>query len=502
MIYQSRRAFLKTSMMSLSIPFLESLSQKVYAAASIAQNKRLLFFCLSNAWYQDQIFPSSTNYLIGPEGVRYIPLSSISGDISPLFPANKFGQIKSKMNIMRGFDLTEVGGGGHSQLYSLGASNEKGTDPVKNTIDTVIANSSEFYTTTPFRKSLNAVPVNDGSYFGYNYSFQNGEQRSILAGPSSIFTDFFSSQTFPPNGNGASQTTVVDSNVSRRLALNSTLNKLSNLISSPKLSADDKRKLSDHADMINKLLPTIAPSVGSNIGSSNASNCVRLSAISGINESMKSSTGNQDRLRACLDQIYMAFNCQLTNVAYIHPVVAYDTGNWDMGDSGNDAYHQMAGHKHDVPNYLKYKGWVFDQLLYLLSLMDSTKESNGLSMLDNSLVVVISNDACSIHSYQDIPVITFGSLGGTIKTGHYINYQRPAAKQETGTLEIPNGSDTIGYYYTYKYNLGRPLNSLYTTVLNALKITNNGFGNYVDSGNQYSEFTTASAKKLSLPILT
>jgi len=500
MIHQNRRAFLKTSMMTLSIPFLESLSSKAFGATVSAQNKRVLFFCLSNAWYQDQIFPSTTNYLTGAEGVRYVPLNSISGDISPLLPSNKFEKYKSKMNVMRGFDLTEVGGGGHSQLFALGASNERGSNPVKNTIDTIIANSSEFYATTPFRKSLNAVPINDGAYYNYNYSFQNGEQRSILTGPTSIFTDFFSGNSVLPGSGSTSQTTTVDSNLSRRLALNSALTKLSSLSSSSKLSADDKRKLSEHADMINKLLPTIAPSTGAQTSDSGAS-CTKPTISQGLNESIKSTSGNQARLRACLDQIYMAFNCQLTNVAYVHPVVAYDTGNWDMGDSGNDAYHQMAGHKHDVPSYLKYKGWVFDQLLYLLGLMDSTKESNGLSMLDNSLVVVVSNDACSIHSYQDIPVITFGSLGGAFKTGNYINYQRVNAKQETGVLEIPNGNDTIGYYYTYKYNLGRPLNSLYTTILNSLKITNSGFGNYVDAATHYSEFITDTAKKASLPLL-
>lgn len=143
------------------------------------------------------------------------------------------------------------------------------------------------------------------------------------------------------------------------------------------------------------------------------------------------------------------------------------------------------------PKIKQHKGWVLDQLIYLLNLMDATKESNGLSMLDNSLVVLISNGACSIHSYQDIPVITFGSLGGALKTGNYINYQRTTAPQLIG------GHDGGP---AYKYNLGRPLASFYTTLLNALKISHTGFGNYVNAETNYSEFITAQAKQANLPV--
>ena len=37
--------------------------------------KRVIFYSFHNAWYQDQVFPQSTNYLSGAGGVRYIPLS-------------------------------------------------------------------------------------------------------------------------------------------------------------------------------------------------------------------------------------------------------------------------------------------------------------------------------------------------------------------------------------------------------------------------------------------
>lgn len=497
-----RRNFIKAGLATMSIPFLESIPQTAWAANASGSLKRILFFGLTNSQYENYLMPTLKNYTVGPEGVRYIPLNSITGDISRIFTAAKYGTLKSKMNIMRGFDQLTNGSDiapGHETLFPLGACGEKAAAGIrtKDTIDTVIANSAQFYPTTPFRRVLNAVPVN-GQEYRYNYSWTGGNQRAVLSGPSKIFADFFSSPL--PTGGGG---TPPDSNLSRRLALQSALSKMSSLASSPKLSANDKAKLSAHADMVNQLLPNLAPPTGG--GGGVGMSCVKPTLPAGINESFNSNSGNQARLRACLDQIYMAFNCQLTNMAVFNPVVAYDTGNWEMGDGGNDVYHQMAGHHYEPNKYLIYNGWVYDQLLYLLNLMNSTTESNGMTMLDNSLVVVISNDACGVHSYQDIPIVTFGSLGGLLKTGNYINYQRTNARLITsgGSLDLVPAPNAAGeYYYRYSYNLGRPLGSFYTTLLNVLKIPHSGFGNYTDSNGSYAEFTSAAAKQANLPIIT
>ncbi len=500
----SRRNFLKAGSISLTIPFLESFPGLAQAASASGSLKRILFFGLSNAQYENMLMPTSTTYMTGPQGVRYIPLNSITGDVSRIFTAAKYNGLKSKMNIMRGFDLVvgnETVGAGHDILIPLTACDGKGTAAnvqMKDSIDTVIANSPLFYPNTPFRKVLNAVPVSEQG-FRYNYSLQGGSQRAQLEGPSKIFADFFSG-TLP--GDVGTPTTPIDTNLSRRLALNSAVSKLSALTNSSRLSAADKMKLSQHTDMVNNLIATLAPPTGGTTPGA-GQGCAKPTLASGINESFNSASGNQARLKACLDQIFMSFLCQLTNMAVFHPVVAYDTGNFEMGDGGNDVYHQMAGHNYEPDKYLRYNGWVYDQLLYLLNLMEGTRESNGLTMLDNSLVVVLSNDACGVHSYQDFPVVTFGSLGGLIKTGNYINYQRTNMPTLVGghlsTVPSPNAAGE--YYYKYNYQLGRPLGSFHTTLLNVLKIPHSGFGDYSDPNGNYSQFTTAAAKQESLPIL-
>lgn len=485
----NRRGFLKAGSAALTIPFLESIPAHAAVAQASGSLKRVLFFGISNAWYEDVIFPANPVWLTGPEGVRYMPLASRSGDISQMFTAAKFGNLRAKMNLLRGFDLmsAEPNCGGHRSMFALGATSERSPGATKVTIDNVIAASSAFYPNAPFKRVLNATgPVGEDTW-RYNYS----STEAYLEGPTQIFREYFLNNTLP---GGGSTVTPPDGNLNRRLALGNVMSKMRALASSPQLSSSDKQKLTAHADLIDGLLPTLAAPTS---GGGTVGTCSMPPAPTGLNEDIKSTANNGARLRACMDLIYMAFNCQLTNLAVFHPVVAAEDRPLSMGDGlvGGDIYHQLAGHNHVVADYLKYKGFVFDQLLYLLNKMDATRESNGLTMLDNSLVVVVSNDACAEHSSEDIPVITFGGLGGTIKTGNYINYQRTDAPLRTGSL-----SSTPRY--SYQYNLGRPYNSFFTTLLNALKIPHSGFGEYANLDSSYSPLLTSAAKQASLPILT
>ncbi len=496
----NRRNFIRTGAATLTIPFLECMPQFAHAATASGSLKRVIFYTFHNAWYQDQVFPQSTNYTVGAGGVRHIPLSQFAGDISPLFTAAKYGAIKSKMNVMRGFDVISqaAGGGGHRALYALGASDERSGGAMKDSIDTVISNSTQFYPANPFRRFLNVLPTSDISGM-YNFSFQAGKERSQILGAKNLYTEYFS-EALP--GAGGAAVAPADTYASRRLAMDATMNKLSALSQSSQLSASDRIKMQEHSEAVRKMLTTLAPPTATGGTVSTCSKPVAPAA--GLNESYTARTGITQRMRTLMDEIYMILSCQLTNVVSLQPCNGDDSGTlFTDGNSISDIYHQLAGHHHDVPRYLPAKAWIMDQILYLANLMNSRVESNGLTMLDNSLIVVVSNDGCGVHSSVDMPVITFGSLGGLVKTGNYINYQRPEARQGTSELELVNAPDASGnYYYRYNYNMGRPLGQLYTTLLNVLGIPHSGFGEYNDPAGNYAAFTSAAGKQASLPILT
>ncbi len=195
-----RRNFIRIGAQTLTIPFLESLPLMANASTASGSLKRIIFYTFHNAWYPDLVFPQSTGYTVGAGGVRYIPLNQFTGDVSSIFTAAKYGAIKSKMNVMRGFDVISqaVGGGGHRSLYALAASDERSGGAMKDSIDTVISNSAQFYASNPFRRFLNVLPVTDISG-AYNYSFQGGKERSQIRGPKSLFTEYFT-EALPGSG--------------------------------------------------------------------------------------------------------------------------------------------------------------------------------------------------------------------------------------------------------------------------------------------------------------
>lgn len=485
----NRRNFIRLgATTTLTIPFLESIFPNVAEAANASGSlRRIIFYNYHHSWIDKLMYPQGTNFTTGAEGVRYIPLNSINGDISKLFTAAKYGSIKSKMNIMRGFDiLTGESGdsvtGGHNQTYGLSCTGTKSNDLSNiNSIDTIISNSSLFYPSTPFKKNVNVVPSNYDGRFYYSYSFENNNVRVPIGGPTSLFKELYLNQTLPSGGGSSSSTTTPeDTNVSRRLAMNNIMSKLSTLASSTKLSAADRQKMTQHADFINKMLPGLAAPVAQTVTVSGCS--APVNPAGKFDESEKATSGGTARIQSMMDQIYMALNCQLTNMVVMQPFSGSDS-SLDATEGGHpyDTFHQIVGHYGDngspEAKYLAYKTWIYDQLMYLVNKMEATKESNGLSMLDNSLIVVVGNDGSSVHSKDDMGVITFGSLGGLVKTGNYINY-----------------NNTSG--------VGRPLNSVYTTLLNLLKISHSGFGSYADSAGKYSAYTSATAKQTNLPVFT
>lgn len=494
----SRRNFVKAGAATLSIPFLESIPSQALAAT--AAPKRVIYIVHHQGCYDDIFFPKVSSYMTSPEGVKYAPLAQMTGDMSQIFTNAKFGKLKSKMNIMRGLDCLTRGGNpftfGHNQIVPLTAGGGSEFNPfwqpfVKDSIDTVISESSQFYSTTPFRKILRTIPIATEGGIQYHWSYKGGNQVSQLEGAKSVFTDFFSG-TLPTAGS-TTTTTPVDTNFNRRTALNSLMTSLSQLSASPKLSTADQIKLKNHGDMMTSVINSLA-ATGSSGSTTISKTCSKPADPGSISTSKHLTSGCQSRIRASLDLIYMALNCQLTNAVVFHPYNSSEAGSDTFGGAGPVDYHQIIGHDRYVSTYLTHKGFIYDQILYLVNLMDSTVESNGLTMLDNSLVVVQTEFGFgSTHSVMDMPVVTFGSLGGSMKTGNYINYQR------TGTATFSSRPDH-GEAYTYTASLGRPLNNFHVSVLNALGISHSGFGDYPADA-RYSDFLTDAAKKASLPLL-
>jgi hypothetical protein len=75
-----------------------------------------------------------------------------------------------------------------------------------------------------------------------------------------------------------------------------------------------------------------------------------------------------------------------------------------------------------IDDLLRVDQFHMEQFAYLIQRMEGIQESNGTSLLDNTLFTYGSGlGDGSTHQYNDLPVIVAGSGGGKFKTGQHVN---------------------------------------------------------------------------------
>ncbi len=131
-----------------------------------------------------------------------------------------------------------------------------------------------------------------------------------------------------------------------------------------------------------------------------------------------------------LDLITQAFVCDRTRVATLQWANAAD--DTIFKSKGIAMSHHEATHggtsgafnselKSNVRNMAAQ--WYAERFAYVVDKMSKINDTNGKTLLDNTLIVWTtehSNDG--EHSRRNIPFITAGSAGGTIKTGNYFDF--------------------------------------------------------------------------------
>ncbi len=162
-----------------------------------------------------------------------------------------------------------------------------------------------------------------------------------------------------------------------------------------------------------------------------------------------------------VDVVALAFACNASRVG----VFGFgDTSGFSPGfaGSGQTDWHQDVAHKWylDQP-----QGWlvesyqaVFEQVfLYLAAQLDGIVDSNGGTVLDNSLLVWGQECSMETHANTGIQTATFGGAAGTMNTGLYCDYRQNG--QTTNRTQVSPYNDaggstagasaTIASYVTY-----------------------------------------------------
>ena len=158
----------------------------------------------------------------------------------------------------------------------------------------------------------------------------------------------------------------------------------------------------------------------------------------------------QDHIRLMGDMMVLAFQTDSTRVGTF--LLAHDGSNRSFKDIGvSDGHHNLSHHqnKQDILEKIaKIDRFYAEQFAYFLKRMRETKDRDGKSLLDNSMVVYCSGlGDGNAHTHSDLPVIVAGRAGGAFNPGRHFD----------------PGSNT-------------PMNNLYVSMLNRMGVKVDSFG--------------------------
>jgi hypothetical protein len=123
------------------------------------------------------------------------------------------------------------------------------------------------------------------------------------------------------------------------------------------------------------------------------------------------------------DMLLLAFQTDSTRIATV--LLAGEGSNRTFPEIGlSEGHHNLTHHKNDPEMIDKVKEidlWYVKQLGKFLEKMDSTKDSDGQSLLHNSMIVYGSGNADgNRHTHTNLPVLLAGAGGGAFKGGRYL----------------------------------------------------------------------------------
>jgi hypothetical protein len=328
------------------------------------------------------------------------------------------------MNIYRGLDVP--GAFGHSPCIALAAArrlvngDNEPIDPVGNSrsIDVVMGLSKNFYPTEPKIRALRAKePVGGSGAFSIDKDATGKTiQVPYSMWPSDMWTQIFSGVTSNP-------TTLATLQSKRTTIGDLLLSDYKSLLADPRLSSSDKGIVTNFTDMLqtlNSKLTSVSP-VQCTVPNQPKSSSIYWDYLT--------QAERDSMLMTYVDLMVSAFQCDLTRVG----VIAYfnDTPRHDLS---HQDYFDRASQLQFVS--LVQNGYA-PALKYAVQKLDSVVESNGKSMLENSLVLWgAEQSAGNAHCAVSMPAITFGSMNGAIKTGYYMDYRLKPLQYYAGRNDI------------------------------------------------------------------
>jgi len=446
---------------ALALPFLPSLHAH---AGPRSFPKRFIFVFTANGqrtanWYP----PVEPEWNTLAEHVRSASLVDL-----PPSKAMEGGLDKhrDKLTLFRGLDIMDPGGGGHEVHAPLSGfrASKAGV-----TIDQVLARSSKVYPEAPMHRAVHQlIKPKDQQASTVSVANVGGifEEVESQTSPKVVFDQLF----------GAMIDEGVDPLVAQRKELKRGVidrvrGQYDALVKNPKLSGDDKKRLTAHAELLHDL--------HARLGSEASNKCVKPPAPA---EFEATNANLEEITHQHIDILAAAIKCDLTRVSTLMLGAGTDLQTFSFLQGGPlPGHHQMSHDKNATENLGLANRYFGQKLARLLEQLDEVEdEETGRTFLDNSLVYWGNEDGCNdfdSHKSSAMPVLLAGSCGGAISTGRYMDYRRLGESVLYDAKGQPGNSPT-----DYR---GRPYNSLLISILQAFGLEPSeyeqgspGFGDY------------------------
>jgi hypothetical protein len=199
---------------------------------------------------------------------------------------------------------------------------------------------------------------------------------------------------------------------------------------SSRLSQNDKQKLDAHLNLLAEVEARLNPS------GSTAFSCVKpLEPASLLNNSETDPSDIATKWELFLDLVVLGLSCDRTRIVTlgVHKALGpgpdpEDTtliGHYHSEDASGGTWHGLA---HDWSNENSRRmlrginSWITENVFAkLIEKMDAVEESEGSTLLDNSLVYW-GNELGFNHIAHSVPCLLAGGAQGAIQTGRYLDY--------------------------------------------------------------------------------
>ena len=137
-----------------------------------------------------------------------------------------------------------------------------------------------------------------------------------------------------------------------------------------------------------------------------------------------------EHIQIMFDTLLLAFQTDSTRVATM--LLAHDGSNRSFAEIGiPEGHHDLSHHFDNAEKIQKISDidvWYVKQLAKFLEKLRDTKDVDGSSLLQNSMIVYGSGNADgNRHSHTNLPIVLAGGGGGTLSPGRFVKHgSKPA----------------------------------------------------------------------------